>query len=91
MKIHFNIYGFIFNGAYYAGYGEFVKGLKMAAICGLCPILWPLVALYAGLKANSELPVKYCNFNWLDAIVVTLVAMSFGAITHFIYTIITNF
>ena len=78
----FNLTAFIFNAAYYAGYSEFGKGIKMAIVCGLCPFLWQIIALYAGFKANSELPVGDIIFSWLDAIVVTLIFLSFVVIFH---------
>jgi len=71
-KTKFNWIALLINGgAYYAGYGKVKKGLLMALI-GFIPLTVFCVNIYAGFKANKELPVKKQEFNWGKAIGVFL-------------------
>lgn len=52
------------GGPYYAGYGNVTKGIILAVIAGILPILAIIVAIYGGAKANKELPVRKVPFQW---------------------------
>lgn len=65
-KKGFNWIALFFPSAYYAGKGHFKKGLLLAFLGGL-PVLYVLVPIYAGLKANKEITDKK-EFNWGKAI-----------------------
>ncbi len=72
-KTKFNWIAFLLNGAvYYAGYGKVKKGILLALI-GFFPLTAFFVNLYAGFKANKELPVKKEAFHWGKAISVLAV------------------
>lgn len=49
-KKGFSWMGLLFGGAYYAGYGELVKGLIMAAITGVFLVPGFFVHIYAGVN-----------------------------------------
>ncbi len=68
----FSWLGFFFAPYYYAGYGKAVKGIIMAVI-GFIPLTSLIVAIYGGLQAKKELPVREQEFNWLHAIGVFVV------------------
>ena len=75
--------GFLFAPYYYAGYGKLEKGLVLAVISGILPLLALAVAVYGGLNAKKELPIKEQEFNWkkmsislVVAIVVSLISMT---------------
>jgi len=66
---------------YYAGYGDLKKGITVAAVLGLFAgvqydthiiiiiiglLLGLVVAIYGGIKAKKELPVKKQKFSWLN-------------------------
>lgn len=67
----FSIMGLLFNAAYYAGYGKAGKGAVLALI-GFIPLTLIGVCIYAGLKANQELPIGRQHFNWGPAIGVAI-------------------
>jgi hypothetical protein len=67
----FSIMGLLFNASYYAGYGKAGKGALLALI-GFMPLTLIGIGIYAGLKANQELPVGRQNFNWGPAIGVAI-------------------
>lgn len=75
--------GFLFAPHYYAGYGQLKKGLVLAVISGVMPLVAIIVGIYGGLKANKELPIKEMEFNWknvaftaITMIVVSMISMT---------------
>lgn len=75
--------GFLFAPHYYAGYGQLKKGLVLAVISGIMPLVAIAVGIYGGLKARKELPIKEVAFNWknvaftsITLIVVSLISLS---------------
>jgi len=80
-KTKFNWIALLFNGgAYYAGYGSVKKGIIMSII-GFLPLTVILVNLYAGFKANQELPVKKKPFHWGKWFAVLVLHMAILSIT----------
>ena len=71
--------GFLFAPYYYAGYGQLKKGLVLAVISGIMPLVMIAVGIYGGLKARQELPIKEIEFNWKNVAftIVTVIAVSF--------------
>lgn len=63
-KKGWNWIGFLFAPHYYAGYGQLKKGLLLAVISGIMPLIAIAVGIYGGLKARKELPIKEVEFNW---------------------------
>lgn len=82
-KKKFNWIALLFGAAYYAGYGKPLKAVIMACI-GFLPLTNIPVLIYAGFKANSELPVKKVPFLWVNAIGVVFLQI---AITYVVITI----
>jgi hypothetical protein len=72
-KKGFSWLGLLFGGAYYAGYGQLVKGLIMAAITGIFLIPGFFVHIYAGIKGKKDLPVGKHPFEWPKAIITAIV------------------
>ncbi|GAB7023803.1 hypothetical protein [Salidesulfovibrio brasiliensis] len=72
-KNGFSWMGLLFGGAYYAGYGQLVKGLIMGAITGIFLLPGIFVHLYAGIKGKKDLPVGQQPFSWGKAIIAALV------------------
>lgn len=71
--------GFLFAPYYYAGYGQLKKGLVLAVISGVMPLVMIAVGIYGGLKARQELPIKEIEFNWKNVAftIVTVIIVSF--------------
>ena len=80
--------GFLFMPYYYAGYGALTKGIIAAAVLGLVAgiqdvnhmallalslVIGLSVAIYGGLKAREELPIKAQKFNWLNVILAMFI------------------
>jgi hypothetical protein len=78
----FSWMGLLFGGAYYAGYGQFVKGLIMAAI-SFIPLTAIPVNIYAGIKAKKQLPVGAHPFEWPKASLVFLIPIILGGAALF--------
>lgn len=57
--------GFLFAPYYYAGYGKLQKGITLAAISGIMPLIGLGIAIYGGIKAKQELPIGEVTFNWV--------------------------
>jgi hypothetical protein len=79
----FNWMGFLFAPYYYAGYGNIQKGIILAVI-SFIPLTQIIVGIYAGKKANQELPVGKQEFDWKKAtpviilhLVIVAVVLSF--------------
>ena len=73
----------LFGGAhYYSGYGKLQKGLVLACIAGLLPLLAIVVGIYAGVKANKELPVKKIEFQWPKFAITFLTQLLISLITY---------
>lgn len=70
-KKGFNWMGFLFAPYYYAGYGNVQKGIILAVIAFM-PLTQIIVGIYAGKKANQELPILKQEFNWKKAVPVLL-------------------
>lgn len=70
--------GFLFAPHYYAGYGQLKKGLLLAVISGIMPLVAVAVGIYGGLKARQELPIKEVEFNWKNVAftVITMIIVS---------------
>lgn len=70
--------GFLFAPHYYAGYGQLNKGLVLAIISGIMPLVAIAVGIYGGLKAHKELPIKEVEFSWKNVAftVVTVIVVS---------------
>jgi len=76
-------FGFLFAPHYYAGYGQLNKGIILAVVSGLIPLLAIAVGVYGGLKAKQELPIGNVKYNWKNAgvtiaivIIVSIVSMT---------------
>jgi hypothetical protein len=71
--------GFLFAPHYYAGYGQLKKGLVLAVISGIMPLVMIAVGIYGGLKASQELPIKEIEFNWKNVAftIATVIVVSF--------------
>ena len=67
----FNVMALLFSTAYYAGYGKVGKGILLSVI-GFIPLTLIGVGIYAGMKANGELPVGKIPFSWGKAIGVSV-------------------
>jgi len=80
--------GFLFNSAYFSGYGKLQKGLIMAGIGGLLPIFGIIVAIYAGVRAKKELPIKEVEFSWAKAIGTAVFGAIIGTLS---WSIISTF
>ena len=82
----FNWLAFAFAPFYYAGYGKLGTGL-LFALLGFIPLAFIPVHLYAGFKANSDLPVGKTPFNWgvimVPAVVVIMIIISNPPIVKF--------
>jgi len=76
-KKGFSWMGLLFGGAYYAGYGQLVKGIIMAVI-SFIPLTAIPVNIYAGLKARKQLPVGSQSFNWGAAVGVFIIPVVLG-------------
>lgn len=81
-KKGFSWMGLLFGGAYYAGYGQLVKGIIMAVI-SFIPLTAIPVNIYAGLKAKKQLPVGGQSFNWGAAVGVFLIPVVLGGAIMF--------
>lgn len=81
-KKGFSWMGLLFGGAYYAGYGQLVKGLIMAVI-SFIPLTAIPVNIYAGLKAKKHLPVGAQAFEWPKAVLVFFIPMVLGGAVLF--------
>jgi uncharacterized membrane-anchored protein YitT (DUF2179 family) len=70
--------GFLFAPHYYAGYGQLKKGLVLAVISGIMPLVMIAVGIYGGLKARQELPINEVEFNWKNVVftVITVIVVS---------------
>lgn len=70
--------GFLFAPHYYAGYGQLKKGLVLAVISGIMPLVMIAVGIYGGLKARQELPIEEVEFNWKNVAftIVTVIVIS---------------
>lgn len=68
-KQGFSWMGLLFGGMYYAGYGKLGKGFIMGVL-GFIPLTAIPINIYAGIKANKELPVGDQAFNWVNAAIV---------------------
>jgi len=89
-KGKFNIFAFIFNVSYYAGYGKVGKAILLGII-GIVPLLLAIilkiggliflimlpVAIYMGFAANKELPIGEKPFHWGKAVGVGLLQFVF--------------
>jgi len=75
----FNWVAFWFGPFYYAGYGKFLKGLVFVLLMALPPA-GIVIAIYAGKKANKELPVGNVPFKWGPAIGLLCIAMIYGGL-----------
>lgn len=75
--------GFLFAPHYYAGYGQLKKGLLLAVISGIMPLVAVAVGIYGGLKARKELPIKEVAFNWKNVAFtsITLIVVSLISLT----------
>lgn len=75
--------GFLFAPHYYAGYGQLKKGLLLAVISGIMPLIAIAVGIYGGLKARKELPIKEVAFNWKNVAFtsITLIVVSLISLT----------
>lgn len=73
----FSWLGLFFGGAYYAGYGQWAKGLIMA-ILSFIPLTAIPVNIYAGLKAKKQLPVGEQAFEWPKAVLIFIVPILLG-------------
>lgn len=75
--------GFLFAPHYYAGYGQLKKGLVLAVISGIMPLVAIAVGVYGGLKARKELPIKEIEFNWKNVAftVITMIVVSLISMT----------
>jgi hypothetical protein len=78
----FNWLAFFFASAYYAGYGKVGKGLVFA-LAGLVPLAALVANVYAGVKANRELPIGNVPFKWAPAIAVAVVAVAISVTTAY--------
>lgn len=75
--------GFLFGIFYYAGYGK----LKKAIIMGL-PIAIPIIgiivslviAIYCGINARRDLPIKKVPFGWSNVGIVLLIVVGLYAL-----------
>lgn len=67
----FNVMALLFSTAYYAGYGKVGKGIVLSVI-GFIPLTLIGVGIYAGMKANNELPIGKIPFSWGKAIGVSV-------------------
>ena len=80
--------GFFFMPYYYAGYGAMKKGVIAAAVMGffagiqdethmtlmvISLVVGLSIAIYGGLKAKEELPVKQQKFNWVNVLIAVFV------------------
>ncbi|BDQ38755.1 hypothetical protein SYK_31150 [Pseudodesulfovibrio nedwellii] len=77
VKKGFSWMGLLFGGAYYAGYGQLVKGLILAAI-SFTPLTAIPVNIYAGIKAKKQLPVGAQAFEWPKAVLVFFIPIVLG-------------
>lgn len=77
-KKGFSWMGLLFGGAYYAGYGQFAKGLIMAVI-SFIPLTALAVNIYAGFKAKKQLPIGGASFNWGAAVVAFIIPVILGS------------
>jgi hypothetical protein len=74
-KKGFNWLAFIFSYAYYAGYGRIPKALALA-VAACIPVVFIGVPLYAGFKANADLPIGEQAFSWPKAILFAVIGAS---------------
>jgi hypothetical protein len=74
----FNWLAFFFASAYYAGYGKIGKALVFA-FAGIVPLAALVANIYAGVKANRELPIGSSPFKWIPAIAVAALAVAISA------------
>ncbi|MFP4332825.1 MAG: hypothetical protein ACLFQJ_05950 [Campylobacterales bacterium] len=81
--------GFLFNSAYFSGYGKLQKGLIMAGIGGLLPIFGIIVAIYGGVKAKKELPIKEVEFSWAKAIGTAVFSAIIGILSWSVISVYT--
>lgn len=81
--------GFLFNSAYFSGYGKLQKGLIMAGIGGLLPIFGIIVAIYGGMKAKKELPIKEVEFSWAEAIGTVVFSAIVGILSWSVISVYT--
>lgn len=72
-KKGFSWMGLLFGGAYYAGYGQLVKGIIMGAITGIFLVPGLFVHIYAGVKGKKDLPVGKQPFSWPKAVIAAIV------------------
>ena len=59
----FNLIAFFFAPFYYIGYGQYLRGLVFMLV-SLVPVLALGVSVYAGFRANRELPIGQRPFDW---------------------------
>jgi hypothetical protein len=64
IKTGFNFLAFFFPAQYYAGYGQFGIGTIFALLLCVLPCLGLFGGIYAGCKANTDLPVGQKLFDW---------------------------
>lgn len=76
--------GFLFAPYYYSGYGKLNKGLVLAVISGLLPLLGIGVAIYGGLRAKKELPIGQVDFKWLNVGIALVILIIVSIISQFI-------
>lgn len=67
--------GFIFSIYYYAGYGNMKKALCLTLVYYIPVIGWLIAMIYAGAKANEELPIKKIQFNWKNVFFIIVIAL----------------
>lgn len=80
--------GFLFMPYYYAGYGELTKGIIAAIVAGFMGGIQPdtniiiiiillliglAIAIYGGMNAKKELPIKEQKFSWKNVIIAVVV------------------
>lgn len=75
--------GFFFAPFYYAGYGQLAIGILFVILWDI-PFVGLIVAIYAGLRARKELPIKQQEFQWKDVGIVLLFNIIFITVVNLI-------
>ena len=71
----FNVAAFFFAPFYYIGYGQYIRGALFLMV-SLVPMLALGVSLYAGFRADKELPVGQRPFDW-RAVMIAMIGFTF--------------
>ena len=68
--------GFFFAPYYYAGYGKLLKGIWLAVVTVLLPVIGLIaVAIVGGKYARKELTIGEVDFNWKNVGIVLAIAI----------------